>query len=182
MKYFLLILVFATSFSHAHSGRTNSAGCHNDNINGGYHCHGGGNSSSSSYNTVSTSSSYQNTTTNHSNSKRATSKWGVTKGGGQVAHFDEPVWFVKTDGYFYLLVPLNSKANNGSFSVQIDNHYHTSVALESVKKGWSLVEVDDLVLHRMKKGYKMRISNFRSEMEFSLIGFTAAFNKVKHWG
>jgi len=26
----------------AHSGRTNSAGCHNDKKNGGYHCHNGG--------------------------------------------------------------------------------------------------------------------------------------------
>lgn len=25
----------------AHSGRTNSEGCHNDWKNGGYHCHGG---------------------------------------------------------------------------------------------------------------------------------------------
>lgn len=24
----------------AHSGRTNSSGCHNDRKNGGYHCHG----------------------------------------------------------------------------------------------------------------------------------------------
>lgn len=28
----------------AHSGRTDSSGCHNDNINGGYHCHNGGSS------------------------------------------------------------------------------------------------------------------------------------------
>lgn len=26
----------------AHSGRTNASGCHNDNINGGYHCHNSG--------------------------------------------------------------------------------------------------------------------------------------------
>jgi peptidoglycan hydrolase-like protein with peptidoglycan-binding domain len=31
-----------------HGGRTNSAGCHNDRKNGGYHCHG--TSSSSTYN------------------------------------------------------------------------------------------------------------------------------------
>ena len=32
----------------AHSGRTDSNGCHNDNINGGYHCHNSDDSSSSS--------------------------------------------------------------------------------------------------------------------------------------
>lgn len=38
--------LIATDHSHSitsstvdHSGRTNSAGCHNDNKNGGYHCH-----------------------------------------------------------------------------------------------------------------------------------------------
>ena len=25
--------------SVSHSGRTNSEGCHNDNVHGGYHCH-----------------------------------------------------------------------------------------------------------------------------------------------
>jgi len=37
--------IIATDHGHSdnstvsHSGRTNSEGCHNDNINGGYHCH-----------------------------------------------------------------------------------------------------------------------------------------------
>jgi hypothetical protein len=45
----ILILSFS-SLSFAHSGRTDSSGCHNDNIHGGYHCHndGSGGSSSSS--------------------------------------------------------------------------------------------------------------------------------------
>lgn len=38
-----LFLFFTTIFlalsSFAHSGGTNSSGCHNDYINGGYHCH-----------------------------------------------------------------------------------------------------------------------------------------------
>lgn len=41
MALFLTISDKAT----AHSGRTNSSGCHNDNIHGGYHCHNGGTSS-----------------------------------------------------------------------------------------------------------------------------------------
>jgi Tfp pilus assembly protein PilF len=32
----------------AHPGRTNSSGCHNDNVNGGYHCHNSGSSGSNS--------------------------------------------------------------------------------------------------------------------------------------
>jgi len=36
---FLTIIFFKPALSFAHSGRTNSDGCHNDNINGGYHCH-----------------------------------------------------------------------------------------------------------------------------------------------
>lgn len=55
-NYFKLGIIFALLLSGfalidkagAHSGRTNSAGCHNDNINGGYHCHNGGSSSYSS--------------------------------------------------------------------------------------------------------------------------------------
>lgn len=40
MKSLLSLVVFFSSFySLAHSGNTNSAGCHNDRINGGYHCH-----------------------------------------------------------------------------------------------------------------------------------------------
>lgn len=36
--------IFTSNHDHkvddvSHSGRTNSSGCHNDNINGGYHCH-----------------------------------------------------------------------------------------------------------------------------------------------
>lgn len=38
------ILFFATNVV-AHSGNTNDAGCHNDYIHGGYHCHDGGISS-----------------------------------------------------------------------------------------------------------------------------------------
>lgn len=34
---FFLFLNF--SFVYAHSGNTNKDGCHNDRINGGYHCH-----------------------------------------------------------------------------------------------------------------------------------------------
>jgi hypothetical protein len=34
----LSIGIFAVSL-YAHSGGTNSSGCHNDHQNGGYHCH-----------------------------------------------------------------------------------------------------------------------------------------------
>jgi len=34
-----LILSFIQIITVAHSGGTNSNGCHNDNVNGGYHCH-----------------------------------------------------------------------------------------------------------------------------------------------
>ena len=41
----ILILVLFSLNSHAHSGRTNSEGCHNNRKTGGYHCHNGGRSS-----------------------------------------------------------------------------------------------------------------------------------------
>ncbi|MCP4050152.1 MAG: HNH endonuclease [bacterium] len=37
---FIAIVCFIAFSSSAHSGRTNSEGCHNDRKNGGYHCHG----------------------------------------------------------------------------------------------------------------------------------------------
>ena len=36
---FLFLVCFFTNNSEAHSGRTNSEGCHNENKTGGYHCH-----------------------------------------------------------------------------------------------------------------------------------------------
>lgn len=45
MKFLAVRLIAATlmfpMFVHAHGGRTNSEGCHNDRKSGGYHCHGG---------------------------------------------------------------------------------------------------------------------------------------------
>jgi len=38
LSLFLCFLMNSTSF--AHSGRTNSEGCHNNRSNGTYHCHG----------------------------------------------------------------------------------------------------------------------------------------------
>ncbi len=35
---FIIAMLFA-NLAVAHSGRTNSSGCHNDNRTGGYHCH-----------------------------------------------------------------------------------------------------------------------------------------------
>ena len=47
MCFIILILSLLTAqVAQAHSGGTNSDGCHNDNIHGGYHCNNSGNSSS----------------------------------------------------------------------------------------------------------------------------------------
>ena len=41
MKIFLIFsILFFSIKSYTHSGRTNSAGCHNNRKTGGYHCHG----------------------------------------------------------------------------------------------------------------------------------------------
>lgn len=32
-------MIFSISFAEAHSGGTDSRGCHYDHKNGGYHCH-----------------------------------------------------------------------------------------------------------------------------------------------
>ena len=48
----LVIFVFCVyDFAYSHSGRTNSAGCHNVTATGGYHCHSssGGSGGSGSY-------------------------------------------------------------------------------------------------------------------------------------
>lgn len=37
-----LVTIALSATAEAHSGRTNSDGCHNDYIHGGYHCHNDG--------------------------------------------------------------------------------------------------------------------------------------------
>jgi hypothetical protein len=43
-ELFLIVMLsmFLAEIAGAHSGRTNSSGCHNNRKTGGYHCHGGG--------------------------------------------------------------------------------------------------------------------------------------------
>ncbi|HDY7790994.1 TPA: YHYH domain-containing protein [Vibrio vulnificus] len=178
MRVILICLFLASSSVLAHSGRTNAYGCHNDNINGGYHCHNGG---SSSYSSGTSSSNYVSPSYASSSTRKKHSAWELTTGKSQIAHTEEPIWFLKVDGQFYLTMPLDAKRNGGSFSLVIDGRYHTVQAYESAKKGWSFVTVDDLVLHRMKKGYNIKISNFSSEISGSLVGFTKAFNSVIIW-
>jgi hypothetical protein len=56
MKYFLIAglliapaaAILLSDNAQAHPGRTNASGCHNDRINGGYHCHNSGGSGGSS--------------------------------------------------------------------------------------------------------------------------------------
>lgn len=38
-KLAILVLALASTLAFAHSGGKDSAGCHNDHKNGGYHCH-----------------------------------------------------------------------------------------------------------------------------------------------
>ena len=48
-KFIHATFIVAFAFSnnaYSHSGGTNSDGCHNDNINGGYHCHNSNSSDS----------------------------------------------------------------------------------------------------------------------------------------
>lgn len=54
MKFKILVILAIFTFclhdfAYSHSGRTNSAGCHNVTATGGYHCHGGGSSRNNSY-------------------------------------------------------------------------------------------------------------------------------------
>ena len=53
IKFFLFfIITFITFKSFAHSGGLNSAGCHNNNKTGGYHCHRSSNNNSLATNFV----------------------------------------------------------------------------------------------------------------------------------
>ena len=45
--FFVILLFLFSSCVVAHSGRTNSSGCHNNKKTGGYHCHNSGSSSNS---------------------------------------------------------------------------------------------------------------------------------------
>lgn len=46
MRFLFLAFLLLPILAFAHSGRTNSQGCHNDIKHGGYHCHSGSSSSS----------------------------------------------------------------------------------------------------------------------------------------
>ncbi len=69
MRFLLtaVILLFVAESALAHSGRTNSAGCHNNRKTGDYHCHG----RSSSYSSGSSSRSYSSASTTTSQSRNA---------------------------------------------------------------------------------------------------------------
>lgn len=63
---FLVMIVFSSTTNlYSHSGRTNGDGCHNDYINGGYHCHDG---SSSNDGSSSGNWDYNETTSNNDSS------------------------------------------------------------------------------------------------------------------
>lgn len=58
MKKLVLFLLCMPMVAVAHSGRTDSSGCHHDRKHGGYHCHSGGSPRSSpSYSSSGSSSS-----------------------------------------------------------------------------------------------------------------------------
>ena len=64
-KILAIVIIFVFSvydFAYAHSGRTNSSGCHNVTATGGYHCHNGGGSSGSSSSSSSRYSESENDT------------------------------------------------------------------------------------------------------------------------
>ena len=67
-KFIFAFFLFVSFNSFAHSGRTNSAGCHNVTKTGGYHCHNSGSSSSGSSSSGSSSSSSVTTSTENSQS------------------------------------------------------------------------------------------------------------------
>ncbi len=46
-----ILLIVIVNPSVAHSGRTNSEGCHNNRKTGGYHCHGSSTPKKSTYST-----------------------------------------------------------------------------------------------------------------------------------
>ena len=62
----VIFILCVYNFAYAHSGRTNSAGCHNVTATGGYHCHNGGGSSGSSGGDSSGSSSSSSYSQNES--------------------------------------------------------------------------------------------------------------------
>lgn len=69
LRILLISSLFIAFKVYAHSGNTNSAGCHNNHKTGGYHCHNSKSSSSSSVNSNSSSSNNNNNNTTSSDIK-----------------------------------------------------------------------------------------------------------------
>ena len=76
---FFFIFLYPINSADAHSGRTNSEGCHNDRSNGTYHCHG--------------KKSYSNKNNTYKNSKESESFYCIKIDG------DEKVFNLKCRKY-----------------------------------------------------------------------------------
>lgn len=96
MKVLIIIFLAMTATQvSAHGGRTNSSGCHNDNKNGGYHCHGGSSSRSSSN---SSSSSRSSSTSRSTSTARPAYRAPVSS--QQQKLIGDTQTYLKTLGYY----------------------------------------------------------------------------------
>ncbi|WP_341851238.1 YHYH domain-containing protein [Vibrio vulnificus] len=192
----LFISILLISFNaFGHSGRTNAAGCHNDNINGGYHCHNGG---SSSYSSSSSSSSYSVSQPANRASKvtqtpsQNTVQWTTTKNSNQVVNFDGEIWIVQDSGDAYLVTFLTNKMSNGyrcnersqSLSCNADINVDGRIFYNQKKYYWNedlaAIKLTTPILNAMKRGYRVRVSESigLNSISSSLIGFTKAYNRA----
>ena len=187
----LVLSILLISFNvFGHSGRTNSAGCHNDNINGGYHCHNGG----SSFNSI---SSYSSSDSINSSSRTAQSsdyqsaQWTSTKTGNQIVNDDSEMWVLKDSGYIYLVTFLTNKMSNGygcnerasrglgcEANISIDSRIFYNQKKHYWNEDLAAIKLNTPLLNAMKRGYSIKVSegNGTNTISSSLIGFTKAYN------
>lgn len=90
MKLFMILALFLSGFcAFAHSGKTDSTGCHNDNKNGGRHCHGSKNSSTESLENFKSTAQTDHEQVQEGFNKNPAIKQYVSNRGGEKL-FDKP--------------------------------------------------------------------------------------------
>ena len=149
-KIFVLVLS-VVSVASAHSGRTNSSGCHTSRKTGDYHCHGGGSTSRSSSSspspTIRTSSSQPSSpsaTADSSGASTITTQSGTIAKGNLVYAIENLLAALG-----YEPGPIDTQADAASAAAIRQFEADQKIAIEGKISEHVLVALSEAVLERL---------------------------------